>query len=64
MVIIMYTVMIPKIAKNYSAVDWVQQHCPSCCAVNTRVIKETKEYVFLFKFEKEEDSILFALRWL
>lgn len=59
----MYTVLIPKVRSNHDAVDWAKENCPSFLAVNTRVIHSTQEYVFLFKFEKEDDAFMFTLRW-
>lgn len=60
----MYDVIIPKNPGNYDAVDWAKENCSGYYHVNTRVIRESSKYVFLFRFMKEEDAIMFTLRWL
>ena len=52
----------PGSAIVYEPLAWAKKHCPSY--ITNDAVQKNGEYYYRFYFGKEQDQIIFALRWL
>lgn len=47
---------------GFEALHWAKVHCPSY--ITNDAIQKQGQYYYRFYFRKEQDQIVFALKWL
>lgn len=49
-------------SSGFEALNWAKIHCPSY--ITNDAIQKQGQYYYRFYFGKEQDQIVFTLRWL
>lgn len=52
----------PGFSNRYEPLNWAKKNCPSY--ITNDAVQKNGEYYYRFYFGKEQDQIIFALRWL